>query len=151
MKTKFITRAAIIAALYATIAIVQPWSSGQIQIRGSEALTVLAGLMPAAIPGIFVGCLITNIFVGAGMLDIVFGSAASLIAAALSWKLRKNKRLVPLPPVVVNAIIVGTIMHYTYGEFSIWLNMAYVGIGQLVACYGLGLPLLYVVKKVVKD
>ena len=150
LKTKFITRAAVIAALYAAIAIVQPWSSGEIQIRVSESMTVLAGLVPAAIPGIFAGCLITNIFVGAGVLDIIFGSLASLIAAALSYKLRRNKWLVPLPPVVVNAVIVGSTLHYTINSgVPLWLNMVYVGAGQIVACYILGLPFLYALSRII--
>ena len=84
-RTRFIVEAAILAAIYAVITIIlAPISYGQIQVRISEALTILPYFTPAAIPGLFVGCIVSNIFGGGGLIDIVFGSLATLIAAILS-------------------------------------------------------------------
>ena len=137
----FITRAAVIGALYAALTIaLAPISYGLIQFRIAEALTVLAFFTPAAIPGLFVGCLLANIVAGLGIIDIVFGSLATLIAAFMTYKI-KNKFLAPLPPVLINALIVGPIVAY-YVEVPFYLGMLYVGLGQLAVCYILGLPLL---------
>lgn len=133
-KTRFIAHAAIISAVYAVLTmLLAPLSYGTVQIRFSEALTVLAAFTPAAIPGLFVGCLIANIFTGS-LIDIIFGSLTTLAAAVLTYKLRKRQWLVPLPPVILNALIVGYYLTLQYGGIT-WLNMLSVGAGQLVACY----------------
>ena len=80
-ETRFLCEAALIAALYATLTIIIPGGSGQIQIRVSEALTILPFFTPAAIPGLFIGCITANLVVGAGPLDVIFGSLATLAAA----------------------------------------------------------------------
>lgn len=135
------TRAAMIGALYATITVIfAPISYGMVQVRISEMLLVLPYFMPAAIPGLFVGTLIANMFGGLGILDIVFGSLATLLSAYLVSKIG-NKYLVPLPPVIINAIVVGLVLHYVLG-LPLYLTAMWVGIGQVIACYGLGLPLL---------
>ncbi len=133
-KTRFIAHAAIIAAVYAAITVlVAPLSYGTVQIRFSEALTILPAFTPAAIPGLFIGCLIANIYTGS-IVDIIFGSLATLLAAFVSYKLRSSKWLVPLPPVLFNALIVGYYLTLQYGGV-IWFNMLSVGAGQLIACY----------------
>ncbi|KXG74365.1 QueT transporter family protein [Thermotalea metallivorans] len=145
-KTNFLVQAALIGAIYAVMTIAfAPISYGQIQVRISEALTVLPAFTPAAIPGLFVGCIIANIYGGNGMVDIVFGSLATLLAAFLSYKMPK-KWLVPLPPVIVNGIVVGFILNYLY-QLPLFITMAWVALGQMIACYVLGYPLLLGLEK----
>lgn len=143
---KFWARGAVIAAVYALLTVaLAPLSYGMIQVRVSEALAVLPYFTPAAVPGLFVGCIIANIYGGNGILDIVFGSLASLISAVVVSRIRV-RLLVPLPPVIINAIIVGLVLHYVLG-FPLALIMLWVGIGQVIACYGLGYPLLLFLEK----
>ncbi len=143
---KFWTRAAMVAALYAGLTILlAPISYGMIQVRVAEMLMVLPYFTAAAIPGLFVGCLIANIYGGQGLLDIVFGSLATLVAAYLVSKI-KNPLLVPLPPVIINALVVGMILHLIL-DLPFILAAAWVGLGQVIACYGLGLPLLFILDK----
>lgn len=147
--TQYITQAALIAAVYAAVTLaLAPISYANIQLRVAEALTVLPAVFPSAIPGLFIGCILANTLgPGAGMLDIIFGSLATLIAAWLSYKLRKYTYLVPLPPVIVNALIIGAVLSKAY-SLPLVLTMLQVGAGQLLACYALGLPLLLLVKKI---
>ena len=138
---RFLAEAAIIAALYAVISIIfAPISSGMFQMRISEALTVLPVFTPAAIPGLFVGCIVTNIVSGNGPVDIVFGSLATLLAAFLSYKMPR-RFLVPLPPVLINAVVVGFILNYVL-QAPLLASMGWVALGQAAACYGLGYPLM---------
>ncbi len=147
--TKYITTAAIIGALYAALTIVlAPISYGPIQVRISEALTVLPFLFPQAIPGLFLGCMVANIFGGFGPIDIFAGSFLTLVAAMLTWWLRRTNKpwLAPLPPVLVNAFGVSVYVSILAGV-PYWVLVFQIGLGQLAACYGLGLPLLYALKK----
>ncbi|HSW36169.1 MAG TPA: QueT transporter family protein [Candidatus Limnocylindrales bacterium] len=140
------TKAAMIAAIYALLTIVlAPISYGVIQVRVSEMLTILPFFTVAAVPGLFVGCLIANIVGGHGILDIVFGSLASLLSALLVARI-KIKYLVPLPPVIINALVVGVVLHYVL-DFPLHLAILWVGAGQIIACYGLGYPLLLFLEK----
>jgi len=140
------TRAAMIGALYALLTIIlAPISYGMVQVRVAEMLMILPFFTPAAVPGLFVGCLIANLYGGYGILDIVFGSLATLLAAYLVTKI-KNKFLAPLPPVIINAAIIGIVLHLVLG-LPLYLTVAWVGVGQMVACYGLGLPLLLLLEK----
>lgn len=116
-----------------------------IQVRVAEALTILPYFTPAAVPGLFAGCLIANIYGGNGILDVVFGSLASLFSALVVSRIQ-IKALVPLPPVLFNAVIVGTVLHFVL-RFPLHLTIAGVGIGQAIACYGLGYPLLLFLEK----
>lgn len=143
-KVKFLAHAAIIAALYAVLTVaLAPISYGLLQVRISEALTVLPFFTPAAIPGLFVGCVVANMLGPYGMADIVAGSMATLIAAAASYALRKKPVFVPLPPVAANAVIIGTMLFYVYKvPASLLACIAWVGAGELLACYGLGYPLM---------
>lgn len=158
LSTKYLVTAALIAGIYLVLAIVfAPISFGVIQFRISEVLTVLPAVTSSAIPGLFIGCLISNIIGGGlGIWDIVLGSLATLVAAYFSRELRKNKWFVPLPPVIVNAVVVGTYLvllipnaiNFTSSIMIQWLiYMACIGFGQLVVCYGLGIPLLYLIEK----
>lgn len=157
--TKFLCRAGVIGAIYAALILIASvipgfgvMQFGMVQVRVAEALTVLAAITPAAIPGLFVGCLLSNIigmaFLGGSLLDVIFGSLATLLAAWCSWRLRRFKWLVPLPPVLINAIVVGIILKITaLPEVPLWLLGASVGAGQAIACYGLGMPLLFYCQK----
>lgn len=147
--TRFLVRSAAIAAIYAALTMLfEPISYGVGQIRVAEALNVLVFFTPAAIPGLFVGCILANILGGFGLYDIVLGSAATLIAAFLAYRLRSRKWLVPMPAVILNALVIGPMLYYLIGlGDSLWLNIALVGAGQLVACYALGYPLLLLIER----
>lgn len=146
MKTRKLVMAAAIAAVYVVLTLVfAPFSFGPVQVRIAEALTVLPAVSSIAIWGVFVGCLIANIYTGS-IVDIIFGSLTTFIAGVCTYKLRNNKWLLPLPPVLFNALIVGGYLTVQYG--GLWyINMLTVGAGQLVSCYILGLPLLMLTEK----
>lgn len=147
--TKFMLQAAVIAAVYATLTLaLMPLSYGVMQIRVSEALTILPFFTPAAIPGLFIGCLVSNMIGPNGILDIVIGSGATLIAALFSYLLRSRPLLVPLPPVIANGIFVGGMLYYAYSlPFSLTACILWVAAGELIACYAIGYPLLRYLKK----
>lgn len=148
MKIKYVMQAAIIAAIYAVITIVlSPISYGPMQIRVSEALTILPVFTSAGIPGLFVGCIISNLMGPYGLVDIVCGSAATLIAAFFTYKLKNKPVLAPLPPVIANGIIIGAELHYAYGVPGLWACMGWVALGELLACYALGFPLIKLLQK----
>ena len=144
MKTKYLVQAAIIAAVYAALTVaLAPVSYGVMQIRVSEALTILPLFTPAAVPGLFVGCLLSNMIGPYGLLDMVCGSAATLVAAFSSYKLRNKPKLVPLPPVIANGLIIGPMLYYGYGiQIPLIGCILWVALGELIACYGLGYPLM---------
>ncbi len=148
-RVTFIVHAAVIAALYIVLVLVfQYFAFGVIQFRIAEALTILPYFTPAAIPGLFVGCLVSNILSG-NIFDIIFGSAATLVAAVLSYLLRRHKYLVPIPPVVVNMLVVPFILKFTYdAQEALPFIMLTVGAGQVIACYVIGIPLLLALEKV---
>ncbi|MBH1942106.1 QueT transporter family protein [Mobilitalea sibirica] len=149
-KTIFITQAAVIAALYTVLVLVFQFSSfGPIQFRVAEALTILPYFTPAAIPGVAIGCFLSAILSGADVLDIVFGSLATLFAALLSYQLRRSKFLVPIPPILVNALVIPFVLKYAYFEADpVPLMMLTVGAGQLFAAGILGMVLLFGLDKV---
>ena len=120
-----------------------PLSFGEVQIRFSEALTILPFFTPAAIPGLFIGCIIANLLGGAIPVDIIFGSIATLIGAFFTYQLRnKNRFLAPLPPIIANTVIVPFVLRYGYGvELPIPFMMLTVGVGEVVGCGVLGLVL----------
>lgn len=148
MKLREITFGAIIAAVYAVLTLVlAPVSMGAVQCRISEALTILPLFTPVAVPGLFVGCLLANVFLGS-VYDIVLGSLTTLLAAALTRLFRKNKFLALLFPVVLNAVVVGGYIGlFSDNSTAVWLCMLTVGLGQAIACYGLGLPLYKILEK----
>ena len=162
-KTTFVVQSAVIAALYAGLtyaASMLNLAYGSIQFRFSEALTILATISPAAIPGLTVGCFLGNITSPYGLIDIICGTIATLLAAILSYKTR-NIKFKDLPllsaffPVIANAIIVGieiTIFMPEGFKLQVFLiNALQIAVGQLVMCYGLGLPLYNVIKKTKLD
>ena len=143
-------QAAMIAALYVVLTMVfAPFSFREIQVRVSEALTILPAFTPAAVPGLFVGCLLANLLGGAAVPDIIFGSLATLIGAAFTWKLRnKHPFLAPVPPIVSNMLIIPFVLRYAYGvPMAIPLMMLTVGFGEVLSCGVLGMLLYYALKK----
>ena len=155
--------AGLIAAVYVVLGLAfLPISFGVYQLRVAEALTVLPFLSRAAIPGLFVGCLLANLFGGMGWQDIVFGPLLTLIAAiltrlvfTLTRRLRETQTvagdtlgvaLAPLPPVLINAFGVSAYLAPIMGV-GYWFSVQMIGVGQLAACYGLGLPLLKLMQK----
>ncbi len=147
----FIAQAAMIAALYVVLTFIANafgLANYAIQVRFSEALTILPFFTPAAIPGLFVGCMLSNILTGCMPLDVVFGSLATLIGACGAYALRKYKWLTPLPPIVANTIIVPFVLAYVYRfEGSIPYFMLTVGIGEVISCGILGMILLFSLQK----
>ena len=145
----FMTHAAVIAAIYIVLTmLLAPISFGPIQFRISEALCILPYFTPAAVPGVFIGCFLSNILGGAEMLDIIFGSLATLIGALGSYYLRKHKRLVCIPPIVSNTIMIPWILRYAYGLPDLIPQMMLtVGIGEILAIGVLGNLLLYTLDK----
>ena len=142
--TLFLVQAAAIAAVYVVLTTVfAAFSFGEVQVRISEALTILPAFTPAAIPGLFVGCIISNFLGGAILMDVIFGSIATLIGAVFTYKLRgSSKWLAPLPPIVANALIVPFTLFYGYGvNLPIPFMMLTVGIGEVVSCGVLGMIL----------
>ncbi len=146
MNVKKLTFGAAIAAIYAVLTIfLAPISYGPLQCRISEVLCILPAMSPTAVWGLFVGCLVANIFTGS-LVDIIFGSLTTLIAAILTYKTRKNIYVAMIFPVALNAIIVGTYLAIIYGGIPILLSMLYVGLGQAISCYVIGIPLYKLIK-----
>lgn len=149
-KTMFIVRSAVIAALYAALTLaLYPISFGAVQFRVSEALTLLPIVMPEAIPGLFVGCLVSNLIGSATPWDIIFGSLATLIAAILTYATRRNKILAAFWPVLCNTVIVGMVLALTL-NLPVFLTMGEVGLGELAVVYTVGMAMLAALKRVPK-
>lgn len=149
-KVLLLVQAAMIAALYIVLTFIANalgLASQAIQVRFSEALTILPYFTPAAIPGLFVGCLLSNILTGCALPDIIFGSLATLIGALLTRKLRKHKWMAPVPPIVANAIIVPLVLLYAYGVKPLWLSFITVTAGEIISCGVLGMLLLFALQK----
>lgn len=143
-KVLFIAQAAMIAAIYVVLTLIgASFSYGEVQVRISEALTILPAFTPAAIPGVFLGCLISNILGGCILPDIIFGSLATLVGAVFTWMLRnKSKYLAPLPPIIANVLVVPFVLRYGYMvPLPIPFMMLTVGIGEVISCGVLGLIL----------
>lgn len=151
-KVTLITQAAMIAALYVVLTLIAGafgLDHYAIQLRFSEALVILPFFTPAAIPGLFVGCLLSNILTGCIIWDIVFGSLATLLGAVGTWLLRKkSKWLAPFPPILANTLVVPFILAYAYRfEGSIPYFMLTVGLGEIISCGILGMLLLLTLEK----
>lgn len=154
MKNKsvqFLTQAAMIAAIYVVLTMLANalgLASYAIQIRFSEALTILPYFTFAAVPGVMIGCLIANILTGGALLDIIFGTFASLLGALGTYYLRKkSKWLAPVPPIVANAIIVPPVLYFAYGITPVWFSFITVSIGEIICCGIMGMALLFALLK----
>lgn len=148
-KVQFITQGAVIAAIYVVLVLIfDTFSFGPIQFRIAEMLTIMPYFTPAAIPGLFVGCLIANIIGGRLIWDVVFGSIATLIGAIGSYLVRKNKWLVPLPPIIANMVIVPFVLKYAYGYDGLLVYFMFtVGLSEIIVCGIIGMALLTVMAK----
>ena len=148
-KVQFITQGAVIAAIYVVLVLIfDTFSFGPIQFRIAEMLTIMPYFTPAAIPGLFVGCLIANIIGGGLIWDIVFGSIATLIGAIGSYLVRKNKWLVPWPPIIANMVIVPFVLKYAYGYDGLLVYFMFtVGLSEIIVCGIIGMALLTVMAK----
>lgn len=160
-KSLFLTQAAMIAALYVVLTELSNifgLASFAVQIRFSEALTILPFFTPAAIPGLFVGCIISNLLVSANIIDIIFGSLATLVGAVFTYNIRiygsKNTKktawFAPLPPILSNTLIIPIVLKYAYGLEPLWLFFITVFLGEFISCGILGIPLLFILKKYAK-
>lgn len=145
---------AILAAIYSVLTLILSFLSyGPIQFRLAEGLTVLPYFSPYAVWGLFIGCILSNIISPMGIPDLIFGSLATLIGAIITYyigksNLKHKKLLAPLPAVIINAVIIGVMLKILYvKDIPLYLNMIYVGIGQLFCCYGLGIPLINLIEK----
>ena len=153
----FLVTAAMIAALYVVLSFLSNafgLASGAIQIRVSEALTILPAFTPAAVPGLAIGCLLFNLLSGAAMPDVVFGTIATLLGAIVTKHLAKQLKdkkympfLLPVPPVFANACIIPWVLKTAYGlGDAYWYLFATVGLGEIISCGILGLILYFSLK-----
>ncbi|MDI3546643.1 MAG: hypothetical protein PWR10_295 [Halanaerobiales bacterium] len=146
MSTKRLTRGAIIAGLYIVITyILAPVSFGPLQFRASEALTVLPIIYPEAIPALFIGCLISNIFGGLGLVDIIGGSLVTLVAAYFTYYFR-GSILAYLSPVVLNGLLISIYLKVLF-DLPYWLTAIEIAASEALVVFLLGYPLIYYLKK----
>ena len=151
VSARYLTTAAIIAALYVVftgLSAALGLASGAIQVRLSEALTVLPYFTPAAVPGVTVGCLLANLLTGAPLPDVIFGTLASFLGVLGASFLRKKKYLIALPTILSSALIIPLVLQYAYGiKDAFWYLMLTVGVGELISAGLLGGLLLHVLQK----
>lgn len=147
MRSKKVAKIAIYASSYAVLTVIlSPISYGPIQVRISEFMTLFPFIDKLAIPGLFIGCAIANLFSPAGWIDVIFGSLFTLIAAYLTRKM-PNVYLAPIPPILINAFGVSLYLHLFF-KLPYLLNVLYIGVGESIATYIIGLPiLLYIFRK----
>jgi len=137
----------LVAALYVGLTVIfAPISFGPVQFRVAEMLTLLPVLSPVSVPGLFLGCFLSNLIFGAPWQDVIFGSLATLGAAYLTRLFRKDLWLAALMPVLVNGLAVGSTLALVYG--LPWLaTMGFVALGEAGVCYVLGVPMLRLLEK----
>ena len=149
-RTAAITQAALIAALYIVLTFIanaMGLANYAIQIRFSESLTILPYFTSSAIPGLFIGCLLSNLLTGCALPDVIFGSLATLIGAFVTYALRKYKWAAPVGPIVSNVLIVPFVLLYAYGIQPLWFSFVTVTIGEIISCGVLGMLLLNTLQK----
>lgn len=150
-KTRFLTRAALIAAIYVVLTGISYFAGldkGVIQFRISEALCFLPCFLPAAIPGLSIGCLISNIIYGGALPDIIFGSFATLIGALGTYFLRKYPLLAPIPPIIANALIIPPVLIFAYAATeAYWFILLTVTAGEVLSCAAVGYPLMFLLRR----
>lgn len=150
LQTASLTQASIIAAIYIVLTFLANafgLANYAIQVRFSESLTVLPYFTKAAIPGLFIGCLLSNILTGCAMPDIIFGSLATLIGAIVTHALRRYKWTAPIGPILSNALIVPFVLLYAYGIQPLWFSFVTVTAGEIISCGVLGMLLLFALEK----
>ena len=151
LSVRYLITAAIIAALYVVftgLSAALGLASGVIQVRLSEALTVLPYFTNAAVPGVTVGCLLANLLTGAPLPDIIFGTLASFLGVLGGSLLRKKKYLIAIPTILSNALIIPLVLQYAYGvKDAFWYLMLTVGAGEVISAGLLGGLLLHLLVK----
>lgn len=151
LSVHYLTTAAIIAALYVILTFLSATfglASGVIQLRLSEALTVLPFFTPAAVPGVTIGCLLANLLTGAPVYDVIFGTLATLLGVLGASLLKKFPFLVALPTILSNTLIIPFVLRLAYGvPDAIWYLMLTIGIGEVLSAGVLGTLLLLLIKK----
>lgn len=150
LQTASLTQAAIIAALYIVLTFLSNafgLANFAVQVRFSESLTILPYFTKAAIPGLFIGCLLSNILTGCAMPDIVFGSLATLIGAVVTYALRRYKWAAPIGPILSNAVTIPFVLLYAYGIKPLWFSFVTVTAGEIISCGLLGMLLLFALEK----
>ena len=151
-RVRFVTLAAMIASIYVVLTLVSAvfgLSSGAIQIRISESLCVLVLFTPAAIPGVTIGCLVSNLIISANILDIIFGTLATFIGVYGGYLLRKREWLVTVPTILANTIIIPLVIVYGFGMTDIALPFVALGVfvGELISAGVVGMGLITILKK----
>ncbi len=148
-QTYQVAYAAVIAALYVVLTMMfLPIAYGPISFRISELLCILPYFTPAAVPGLAIGCFLANLMAGAAPMDIVFGSLATLIGAWGSWKLRRYKWLVCVPPILANTLVIPWVLKFAYGSADLMTVLtATVFISEAIAVGILGNGLLLLLEK----
>ncbi len=145
---RFMIQTLVIAVLYFVLTFIanefQLANGLNFQLRISEALTVLPYYTPAAIPGLFIGCISANHAMNLPMSDVIYGSVATLVSAIISYLVRKKKFVVPIPPIIINAFALPTIYTFLLGfdEPPFWRSVIMVGLGEAVTCGVLGIALM---------
>ena len=145
----FMTYAAVIAALYVLLTVLSAGlASGVIQLRFAEALSILPYFTPAAIPGLFGGCILANLLTGCAPWDIAFGSLATLLGAAVAYLLRSWRFLTPIPNILSNTRIVPFVLRHVYGaEEALPFLFLTVGVGEILSSGVLGIALLLILDR----
>ncbi|MDR1692978.1 MAG: QueT transporter family protein [Oscillospiraceae bacterium] len=143
--------AGVVAAMYIALVLLNlGYSFGLVQFRAAEALTMLPFLFLESIPGLFVGCLLSNLFSQYGAPDIIIGSLATLLAAVLTARC-KNRWVAALPPILINALAIGTMITILYTPDATWLslplNIGAIALSQTIVCFGLGVPLTFLLQR----
>lgn len=150
-KVLFMTQAAVIAALYVALTYIANMlglANGVIQVRFSEALTILPYFTSSAIPGLAIGCFLSNLLTGCAVYDVIFGTLATLIGAIGTYLFRRLKWLAPVPPIIANTLIIPWVLRLVYQvSDSIAYLMFTVGAGELISCGILGMLLLLALDK----
>ena len=150
IRTASLTQAAIIAALYIVLTFIanaMGLANYAIQVRFSESLTILPYFTVSAIPGLFIGCLLSNLLTGCALPDIIFGSLATLIGSLVTYALRRYKWAAPIGPIVSNGIIIPFVLLYAYGIQPLWFSFVTVTLGEIISCGVLGMILLFSLQK----
>lgn len=150
-KVTHMVQAAMIAAIYVVLVMIFQYTSfGFIQFRIAEALTILPYFTPAAIPGLFIGCILANLLGGSILADIVFGSIATLIGAVGTYLAGRihAKWLAPIPPIVANALIIPFVLKFGYGDTAAIPYMMFtIGVSEIIICGVIGLILLAILER----
>lgn len=143
---------AMIASMYVVLTVLTGafgLASGVIQVRLSDALCIMPYFTPSAIPGLTIGCVLSNLLVGGNLVDTIFGSIATLLGALVAYLIRRFKYAVPAPTILANAAIVPLVLIYGYKiDMNYWYLFATVGAGEAIACGLLGEVLLVALDKV---